>query len=101
MFLGTINNIPVFFQIYSFFYLLYQVFGKKNSADKESEFMGSHHQGVRYNAEQQKFLSAADPEEEDSDHGCDQEFREYRRRKKQQRNLERLLLKADKNDISE
>ena len=77
-----------------------QVFGRKEK-EKEGDYLNSHFSDIRYDSNKQKFVKgkqkASDDEEEEEDPTTGGLFKQT---KKQRRDLERLLLKADKNNIS-
>lgn len=76
-------------------YLIYtmtKVFGRKEKSENggNSDYIGNHFSDIRYNADKQKFVVGNNDEE-------------IQRRKiiNQQKDLEKLLLKADREDISD
>lgn len=76
-------------------YLIYtmtKVFGRKEKSENgaSGDYLGNHFSDIRYNADKQKFVVGNDDED-------------LQRRKviNQQKDLEKLLLKADREDISD
>lgn len=83
---------------HGFVFFCLQVFGRQNKKDDGRDYLSTHFSDIQYNAEKQKFSRRGIPDSDDEE---DEMLGPRRHGKKKRRDLERLLMKADRDKISE
>ncbi|ELU05586.1 hypothetical protein CAPTEDRAFT_222183 [Capitella teleta] len=80
-------------------YTLSKVFGKRDKKAEGRDYLSSHFSDIQYSAEKQKFSRRGIPDTDEEEEP--EPINSRTRTKKKRRDLERLLMKADRDKISE